>query len=50
MKQHLREWYGDKPQQSDSMSRIISERHFDRLHKLLQTSKGKVVIGGHHDR
>lgn len=45
MKRLMKEWYGDQPQKSKDLTRIISERHFDRLVNLLKTSKGKVVIG-----
>ena len=43
----LGEFYGGKPKESDSYSRIINERHFQRLVKLLD--KSKVAIGGETD-
>jgi aldehyde dehydrogenase (NAD+) len=48
MKEHLKEFYGDDPQQSPDYARIISTRHFDRLNRLL--SSGKVIHGGQTDR
>lgn len=35
---------------SSSLSRIINERHFDRLAKLVGESKGTIVLGGEMDR
>ena len=34
MKQALREFYGDDPQQSSDYGRIINRRHFERLPRL----------------
>jgi acyl-CoA reductase-like NAD-dependent aldehyde dehydrogenase len=48
MKEHLKEFYGDNPQQSPDYARIISTRHFDRLSRLLNA--GKVIFGGQTDR
>jgi len=40
--------YGDAPQTSDTYGRIVNERHFDRLSKLLDS--GRTAIGGGSDR
>ncbi|XP_023566445.1 aldehyde dehydrogenase family 3 member B3 isoform X2 [Octodon degus] len=40
-------FYGDDPRSSPDLGRIISQRHFKRLHELL--SCGRVVIGGQSD-
>jgi aldehyde dehydrogenase (NAD+) len=48
MKEHLKEFYGENPQQSPDYARIISTRHFDRLSRLLNS--GKVIFGGQTDR
>ncbi|MDX1379966.1 MAG: aldehyde dehydrogenase family protein [Xanthomonadales bacterium] len=40
--------YGNEPADSDSYGRIVNERHFDRLVRLLDS--GSVVTGGQHDR
>lgn len=40
-------FYGDDPQSSPNLGRIISEKHFQRLRGLL--SCGRVVIGGQSD-
>uniref|UniRef100_A0A7E4V4I3 Aldehyde dehydrogenase n=1 Tax=Panagrellus redivivus TaxID=6233 RepID=A0A7E4V4I3_PANRE len=45
--------YGDKPKDSPLYSRIINERHFDRLVSTLEKSEGKVLHkhgDDHHDR
>ncbi len=41
----LKEWYGEKVQASADMCRIVSERHFDRLVKLLESSSENIAIG-----
>jgi aldehyde dehydrogenase (NAD+) len=41
-----KEFYPDGALKSDSFSRIISPRHFQRLSRLLADTKGKVVVGG----
>jgi aldehyde dehydrogenase (NAD+) len=44
----LREFYGDAPQQSPDLARIVNEQHVDRLAKLLES--GTAVVGGQVDR
>ena len=44
MKEDLKEFYGDDPAQSPDYGRIISDKHFDRLSKMLDSSK--VILGG----
>jgi len=50
--QHLKEaivrLYGDDPQRSADYGRIVNERHFDRLVRLL--ASGTIYHGGQHDR
>ncbi len=41
-------FYGPEPQQSPDYGRIVNERHFDRLTRLL--GSGEVYHGGQHDR
>ncbi|CAH2089350.1 unnamed protein product [Euphydryas editha] len=45
----LKEWYGEDPQKSPDLCRIINNRHFSRLQALIDASKDKVVIGGRYD-
>ena len=45
----LREYYGATPQHSDSLSRIVSDRHLQRLKGLIESSGGTVVVGGESD-
>ena len=40
-------FYGDKPQQSESLARIVSRQHCERL--IAYLSAGKVIHGGQHD-
>jgi aldehyde dehydrogenase (NAD+) len=44
----LREFFGDDPQNSPDYGRIINERHFDRLVRLID--EDKVAFGGSSDR
>jgi aldehyde dehydrogenase (NAD+) len=44
----VKEFYGDEPSISNFYSKIINERHFDRLISLLD--EGKVLVGGKHNR
>src|SRR5260221_2929040 len=48
LKEALVEFYGEDPQKSPDYGRIVSERHFDRLVKLLES--GTIIHGGQHDR
>ena len=43
------QFYPEGPASSDSFSRIISSRHFDRIKNLLDNSKGTIVVGGGTD-
>jgi aldehyde dehydrogenase (NAD+) len=45
----LREFYGATPQHSDSLCRIVSDRHLQRLKGLIESSGGTVVVGGESD-
>jgi aldehyde dehydrogenase (NAD+) len=44
----VQQFYGDAPQQSPDLARIVNEQHVDRLAKLLES--GTAVIGGQVDR
>lgn len=44
-----KEFYPSGAKESDSFSRIISSRHFQRLSRLLAETKGNVVFGGDTD-
>ncbi|XP_049876614.1 aldehyde dehydrogenase, dimeric NADP-preferring isoform X2 [Pectinophora gossypiella] len=48
-KKVLKEWYGDDPQKSPDLCRIVNNRHFSRLQALLDASKDKVAVGGNYD-
>lgn len=49
MKRALREFYGAEIQKSESLGRIINERHFNRLKAILEKDKEKIVYGGQYD-
>src|SRR3954469_2882878 len=48
LKETLVEFYGENPQNSPDLGRIVSTHHFDRLVKLLDS--GTIFHGGQHDR
>lgn len=52
MRAALAEFYGDDPSRSDSYCRIVNERHFDRVSKMLGNAgdRARVVIGGQSRR
>jgi aldehyde dehydrogenase (NAD+) len=47
MKAAVRDFYGEDPQRSPDYGRIINERHFQRLVRLIEPDK--VAYGGQHD-
>ncbi|XP_022916522.1 aldehyde dehydrogenase, dimeric NADP-preferring-like [Onthophagus taurus] len=47
-KKILKEWYGDNPQKSDDLCRIVSDQHFKRVSKYLKDN-GKIATGGKCD-
>jgi aldehyde dehydrogenase (NAD+) len=48
MGHYVRQFYGDEPQQSRDLARIVNEQHVDRLAKLLES--GTPAVGGRVDR
>ncbi|UCD82634.1 MAG: aldehyde dehydrogenase, partial [Desulfobacterales bacterium] len=48
MKIYISQFYGRDPQQSPDYPRIINEKHFLRLEKLMR--QGKIIAGGQTDR
>ncbi|MEM7800304.1 MAG: aldehyde dehydrogenase [Chloroflexota bacterium] len=46
--ERIKQFYGDNPQKSDDYGRIINERNFDRLLRLID--QDKVIYGGESDR
>ncbi|XP_063385755.1 aldehyde dehydrogenase, dimeric NADP-preferring isoform X3 [Cydia fagiglandana] len=48
-KKVLKEWYGEDPQKSPDLCRIVNSRHFSRLQALVDASKDKIAIGGKYD-
>jgi acyl-CoA reductase-like NAD-dependent aldehyde dehydrogenase len=48
LKEALVEFYGEDPQTSPDYGRIVSERHFDRLVRIIES--GTIIHGGQHDR
>lgn len=48
LKAQITAFYGEVPRQSPDLGRIVNERHWDRLHGLLDP--GKVIVGGIGDK
>lgn len=44
----VRSFYGDDPRTSRHFARVINQRHFDRLERLMD--EGEIVMGGERDR
>ncbi len=42
--------YGEHPNGSPEMGKVITDWHCDRLRKLIETSKGEIFCGGRVDR
>jgi aldehyde dehydrogenase (NAD+) len=47
IKHHIKEFYGEEPDQSPDYGRIIHAKHFDRLIALLD--QGEIILGGDHN-
>ncbi|XP_043188546.1 aldehyde dehydrogenase family 3 member B1-like [Amphibalanus amphitrite] len=41
----LHQWFGERPEDSPSLGRMLNKRHFSRVRKLLENS-GRVALGG----
>ncbi|XP_038899560.1 aldehyde dehydrogenase family 3 member H1-like isoform X1 [Benincasa hispida] len=52
LKQELERFYGKNPLETKDLSRIVNDKHFDRLTRLLDDDKisGKIVHGGEKDK
>lgn len=48
VKSEVKKFYGDNPASSPDFARVINDRHWERIEKLLH--KGKIVLGGEVDR
>ncbi|CAA6814690.1 MAG: Aldehyde dehydrogenase (EC [uncultured Aureispira sp.] len=48
IKFYIHEFFGENPQNSEALSRIINEKHFDRLSTYLK--EGTIIEGGQSDR
>lgn len=50
LKETIREFYGKNMQSSPDFARIINERQFDRLQKIIDAEKAHITFGGLTDR
>ena len=49
MKRSINDFYGDDIKVSESLGRIINERHFNRLRNILESDKEGLIYGGEYD-
>ncbi|KAI0365384.1 NAD-aldehyde dehydrogenase [Pilatotrama ljubarskyi] len=49
MKETYHSFYPDGPEKSNSLGRIISQAHTARIKRLIDQTKGKIVVGGDAD-
>lgn len=49
MKIAMKEFYPQGAKNSEDFARIVSENHFNRIKKMLDTTQGRIVIGGETD-
>lgn len=49
MKTTIKEFYGDRPAESDDLGRIVNQQHFERLSRLLDVHESNIVIGGYQN-
>jgi len=45
----MKSWFPGGTQAKDAMGRIINERHFNRIKRLLDSTKGEIMVGGRTD-
>jgi aldehyde dehydrogenase (NAD+) len=45
----VKQFYADQPSTNPDFGRIVNERHTQRLAKLIDASKGKIISGGKYD-
>lgn len=45
----MEEWYGENLQENPDIPRIVNDKHFNRLKRLLESTKGTLVFGGKCD-
>ena len=48
VKQVCKEWFGENPEESPDLCRIVSDRHFNRLESLISSSKGHIALGKYY--
>ena len=50
MMETIKEFYGDVSQYNDNITHIISERHFDRIMRSIDTCGGEILVNGLKDK
>lgn len=46
IKKEIHKFYGNEPKKSKDYGRLVSDRHWQRLKKLMDESAGRVIVGG----
>jgi hypothetical protein len=44
VKEVCKEWFGENPEESPDLCRVVSDRHFDRLEILISSSTGHIAF------
>ena len=50
LRETIKNFYGEKPEESYDYGKIINEKRFDTLTGYLSRAQGKIICGGYHDR
>ena len=45
VKEVAKEWFGENPEESPDLCRVVSDRHFDRLESLISSATGRIAFG-----
>ena len=45
VKEVAKEWFGENPEESPDLCRVVSDRHFDRLESLINSTTGHIAFG-----
>ena len=48
VKEVCKEWFGENPEESPDLCRVVSDRHFNRLESLISSSKGRIAFGKYY--
>ena len=44
-KKFVKDWFGDDPKRSEDLGRIVSDRHFERIMKMVEATTATKAFG-----